>query len=91
MLILAPVEEVTDADTHVSGSAEGVAAGTLAAMSTVNNQPLASLIDNTQVQVGMDPSWSAAAKESYRRNEARLWGVILDFFLVLLISTASAI
>ncbi len=70
-----PVEEVTAADCRISRSAKGVAAGTLAAMSTVDNQPDVDLVDDTQVQVDMDPSWSAAAKERYRRNEARLWGL----------------
>ncbi len=34
-----------------------------------------SQVDDTQVQVGMDPHWSEVVRESYRRNEARLSGV----------------
>jgi hypothetical protein len=71
----APVEEVTAADCRIKGSTEGVAAGMLAAKSPVNNKPLVSLVDNTQVEVGVDPSWSEAAKKSYKRNKARLSGV----------------
>jgi hypothetical protein len=71
--VVAPVEEVT-ADCRISGSAEGAAAGMLAAMSTLDSQPVGE-VDSTQVQVGVDPSWSAAAKESYLNNERCLWGV----------------
>jgi hypothetical protein len=53
--VVAPVEEVTAADTHISGSAKGVAAGTIAVASTVDNQPV-NKVDSTQVQVGVDPS-----------------------------------
>jgi hypothetical protein len=70
--VIAPVQELTAADTRFSRSPEGGAPATLAAMLTVNNQPVGE-VDSTQVQVGMVPSWSEAAKESYRRNEARLW------------------
>jgi hypothetical protein len=72
--VVAPVEEVTTADCRISGSAEGAAAGMLAAMSTLDSQPVGE-VDSTQVQVGVDPSWSAAAKESYLNNERCLWGV----------------
>jgi hypothetical protein len=63
------LEEVVAPDMGISGSAKGAAA------LPANNQHVIGQVDNTQVQVGMDPCWSEAANERYRKNEMRLSGV----------------
>jgi hypothetical protein len=63
----------TATDCRIEGFVEGVAVGALAANSPVDNQPVVVIQD----QVGVDPSWSAAAKESCKWNEERLAGVNL--------------
>jgi hypothetical protein len=65
------VTAVTAADCRIEGFVKGVAAGAVTANSPVHNQPVVVIPD----QVGVDPSWSAAAKERYKRNESRLAGV----------------
>jgi hypothetical protein len=61
--VVAPVREVIAPDTHISGSAKGAAARTIAAALPANNKRVIGQVDGTQVQVGVDPSWSEAAKE----------------------------
>jgi hypothetical protein len=56
-------EEVVAPDTRISGSAKGAAASTIAAALPANNKRVIGQVDGTQVQVGVDPSWSEAAKE----------------------------
>jgi hypothetical protein len=75
---------VTAADRLIEGFIKGIAVVVVAANSPVNNQPVVDIPD----QVGVDPSWSAAAKESYKRNESRLAGVDPRILHVLMTKTS---